>query len=84
MVRKYIKKGTRKSYSIEALKLAIEDVVKRGTSIRQASLDNGIPHATLSRKIHLLRLAPEKGIDSIASQESKYIPEKFLKSDMHV
>lgn len=71
MVRKYIKKGTRKPYTTESMKLAIEAVVKRGVSIRQASLDNGIPHATLSRKIHLLRLAPEKGIDKIASPEGE-------------
>lgn len=78
MVRKYIKKGTRKPYTTEALKLAIEAVVRKGTSIRQASIDNGIPHATLSRKIYLLRLSPEKGIDKIASPEGKFVPKESL------
>lgn len=67
MVRKYIRKSSRKTWSNESMKAAIEAVINQGSSVRRASIENLVPQATLARKILEFRCNPNKAIDLITN-----------------
>ncbi|XP_011496661.1 PREDICTED: uncharacterized protein LOC105361249 [Ceratosolen solmsi marchali] len=79
MVRKYIKKSRRRMWSTEAMKMAIEAVIKQGLSIKKASIENEVPQATLSRKIHQCRCDPDKSIDLVMHPKASNFQTVFTK-----
>lgn len=67
MVRKYVRKSVRKTWTNDSMKLAIEAVINHGTSVRRASMENQVPQATLARKVQECRCNPGKAIDLITN-----------------
>lgn len=70
MVRTYIKKSSRGSWSVESMKRAIDAVLSKSAGYRKAAQLHGIPQTTLERYVAKMR----KGEVSLNSGSGNFRP----------
>lgn len=70
MVRTYIKKSSRGSWSVESMKRAIDVVLSKSAGYRKAAQLHGIPQTTLERYVAKIR----KGEVSLNSGSGNFTP----------
>jgi hypothetical protein len=60
MVRTYVRKSNRQSWSMENLPAAVNDVKSNNMSLRKAAAAYGVPYITIRRHVHGLVKTPGK------------------------
>lgn len=73
MVRNYVKKGLRQTWSDDSMRTAIDAVINKGLSIKGSCRLHKVPHATLSRKVNQCRLDPERQNELLANPKCKLL-----------
>jgi hypothetical protein len=80
MVRTYVRKSNRQSWSMENLQAAVNDVKSNNMSLRKAAAAYGVPYITIRRHVHGLVKTPGKlgrfktVLDDVFEQElAKYV-----------